>query len=187
VADCNQLAGWAWDSTQPNTSINVDIYDGTTFVATVLASNFRQDLYNAGYGNGNHGYSFSTPASLKNNQYHYIYVKYGGTSLLLNNSDQPLYCSATSTGYQYYYSDTFPSINAAAWSQHSSFTPKMHASNKCASDRCDFRAATVRERSLFLRNINVTLWKPLIYLHVSKRPRSQLIYTQTFLTFISCT
>ena len=90
---CNQLAGWAWDSTQPNTSINVDIYDGTTFVATVLASNFRQDLYNAGYGNGNHGYSFSTPASLKNNQYHYIYVKYGGTSLLLNNSYTPLYSS----------------------------------------------------------------------------------------------
>ena len=84
VADCNQIAGWSWDSTQPNTPINVDIYDGTTFVATVLASNFRQDLYNAGYGNGNHGYSFSTPASLKNNQYHYIYVKYGGTSLLLN-------------------------------------------------------------------------------------------------------
>src|SRR5258708_38472793 len=122
VADCNQLAGWAWDSTQPNTSINVDIYDGATFVATVLASNFRQDLYNAGYGNGNHGYSFSTPASMKNNQYHYIYVKYVGTGLLLNNSDQPLYCTATSTGYQYYYSDTFASINASALTQNGALT-----------------------------------------------------------------
>src|SRR5713226_96029 len=116
-ANCSVIGGWAWDANQPNTAINVDIYDGTTLITTVSANNFRQDLYNAGYGNGYHGYTITTPASLKNNQYHYIYVKYGGTNLLLNNSDQPLYCTATSNGYQYYYSDAFPSINPAAWTQ----------------------------------------------------------------------
>src|SRR5882724_9890399 len=94
IADCSIIAGWAWDANQPNTSISVDIYDGDkslggTLVTTASASSFRQDLYNAGYGNGNHGYNFTTPASLKNNQYHYIYVYYHGTSLQLYNSDEP--------------------------------------------------------------------------------------------------
>jgi len=120
MADCNIVAGWAWDANQPNTAISVDIFDGSTLITTVAANYFRQDLYNAGMGNGYHAYNISTPASLKNNQYHYINVKYHATGLLLNNSNQPLYCTATSSGYQYYYSDTFPSINAAAWTQNGS-------------------------------------------------------------------
>jgi hypothetical protein len=42
--------GWAWDANHPNTSINVDVYDGNTLIATVAANQFRQDLLNAGIG-----------------------------------------------------------------------------------------------------------------------------------------
>src|SRR5438270_928063 len=43
-ADCNSVYGWAWDANQPNTPINVDLYDSNTFIATVAANQFRQDL-----------------------------------------------------------------------------------------------------------------------------------------------
>src|SRR5260370_19283814 len=103
AANCSIIGGWAYDSNNLGSSINVDIYDGSTFVTTTPANQYRADV-------GYHAYTIYTPASLKNNQYHYIYVKYGGTNLLLNNSYHPLYCSATSNGHQYYYSDTFHSI-----------------------------------------------------------------------------
>jgi hypothetical protein len=107
AADCSIIGGWAADANQPNTPINVDIYDGNTYVTTTLANNYRADLGFVGYY---HSFTISTPASLKNNAYHYIIAKYGGTQLQLGNSDIPMYCSATSTGYQYYYSDAFGSI-----------------------------------------------------------------------------
>jgi len=112
-ADCSSISGWAEDFNNPGTAINVEIWDGSTYVTTTAANLYRSDV-------GYHAYTISTPASLKNNQYHYIYVKYGGTNLYLYNSDRPVFCTATSNGYQYYYSDTFPSINVAAWTQNGS-------------------------------------------------------------------
>jgi RHS repeat-associated protein len=111
AADCSSISGWAEDFNNPGTAINVEIWDGSTYVTTTAANLYRSDV-------GYHAFTISTPASLKNNQYHYIYVKYSGTNLYLYNSDRPLYCTATSNGYQYYYSDTFPSINVAAWTQN---------------------------------------------------------------------
>jgi hypothetical protein len=97
VASCQFIAGWAWDSNQPNTSINVDIYDGTTLIATVVANIFRQDLANAGYGNGNHGFSIATPASLKDAQSHLIRVKFSGTSSDLFNTPKTINCGGAPT------------------------------------------------------------------------------------------
>jgi hypothetical protein len=92
VADCQAIAGWAWDSNQPNTSISVDIYDGTTLIATVPANIFRQDLANAGIGNGVHGFAFATPASLKDGQSHSIRVKFSGTSTDLQSTPKTINC-----------------------------------------------------------------------------------------------
>ena len=52
-ANCTSIVGYAADSTQPNTSLNVDLYAGTTPVATVLANVYRGDI---GIGNGLHGF-----------------------------------------------------------------------------------------------------------------------------------
>jgi matrixin len=100
LVSCNSIAGWAWDSTQPNSPINVDIYDGSTLIATVAANQFRQDLANAGLGNGIHGFSFVTPASLKNGQPHTIWVKFGGTSTALSGSPKTINCGGTTPLYQ---------------------------------------------------------------------------------------
>src|SRR5262249_54024011 len=78
--DCNQLTGWAWDASQPNTPVNVDVYDGSTRIATVLASAYRSDLKLAGVGNGSHGFSYPTPATLKTGAAHTVTIKMGGTA-----------------------------------------------------------------------------------------------------------
>ena len=119
AANCSIIGGWAADANQPNTPINVDIYDGNTYLTTTLANAYRSDLGFVGYY---HGFTITTPASLKNNAYHYIIAKYGGTNIQLGSSDIPLYCTATSTGYQYYYSDTFGSIIPNAWYSNGSIT-----------------------------------------------------------------
>ena len=39
-ADCTAISGWAWDSTKPNTPINVDIFSNGVLIATVPADQF---------------------------------------------------------------------------------------------------------------------------------------------------
>src|SRR5579863_7982396 len=51
---CPQLAA-------PNSVIDVDVYDGSNYVTTVLAGTFRQDLYNGGLCNGDHAFYLPTP------------------------------------------------------------------------------------------------------------------------------
>jgi len=85
------LSGWAWDASQPNTPISVDIYDGGIKIATVRADQFRQDLVNAGIGNGRHG--FTLPSSVCTfGRGHWVAVKYSGLNEALSNSPQWVYC-----------------------------------------------------------------------------------------------
>lgn len=96
AADCNTISGWAWDRTAPNAAILVDIYDGNTLIAgSVLANQFRQDLLNAGKGNGNHGFGIATPASLKDGKPHSISVKFTSGSNAgnhLGSAPRPIVC-----------------------------------------------------------------------------------------------
>lgn len=94
-ADCNQIWGWAWDQNKPNTPINVDIYANNSYVATAAANQFRQDLFNAGKGNGYHAFVFVVPNYLKNGQLQNISVKFGGTNTQLTWSPRPITCNAS--------------------------------------------------------------------------------------------
>lgn len=85
----NTLSGWAWDVSQPNTPISVDIFDGGIIIATVRADQYRQDLVNAGIGNGRHG--FSLPATICDGRGHWIAVKYSGLNEDLA-SQRLVYC-----------------------------------------------------------------------------------------------
>jgi RHS repeat-associated protein len=85
-ADCTQLAGWVWDAYEPNSPINVDIYDGSTLIATQLAGTFRQDLLTAGAGNGDHGFYLPTPVSLKTGTTHAISIRPSGTTTQEGNT-----------------------------------------------------------------------------------------------------
>jgi hypothetical protein len=73
VADGENIVGWAWDKDQPDSPIDVDIYEGDgvlTLLATVPAAQFRQDLLDAKIGDGRHGFSFPTPARLNDGKPH---------------------------------------------------------------------------------------------------------------------
>jgi hypothetical protein len=93
--DCNQVWGWAWDQNKPNTPINVDIYANYIYVGTAPANQFRQDLFNAGKGNGYHAFAFVVPSYLKDGQLQNISVKFGGTNTQLIWSPRPITCNAS--------------------------------------------------------------------------------------------
>ena len=93
-ADCSSITGWAWDPQQPNTPITVNIYADDNLVATVSADQFRQDLLDAGIGNGVHGFSIATPEILKDGQPHQIRVRIVSTSSEIDNSPQSITCES---------------------------------------------------------------------------------------------
>jgi hypothetical protein len=84
------LGGWVWDVSKPNTPIKVDIYDGTTLLASVVAQEYREDLKVAGKGDGKHAFNYVLPQTLRDGQSHTIGVKYGGTTLDLPASPKTL-------------------------------------------------------------------------------------------------
>src|SRR2546427_6301455 len=84
----------------PYTTLFRSIYDGTALIATVSANQFRQDLLNAGIGNGIHGFGFTTPATLKNGQSHSIRVRFAGTTTDLSSSPQTIRCGSATPFYQ---------------------------------------------------------------------------------------
>jgi len=77
------IAGWAWDRDRPNTPLGVEIYDGTTLLATILANHPRPDLLKRGLGNGKHGFRLPMPESLKDGKTHSVRVKLAGTDFEL--------------------------------------------------------------------------------------------------------
>ena len=89
-----QHRGWAWDPQQPNTPISVNIYADDNLVATVSADQFRQDLLDAGIGNGVHGFTLATPESLKDGQPHQIRVRITSTLTEINDSPKTITCAA---------------------------------------------------------------------------------------------
>lgn len=93
--DCQSVAGWAWDASQPNTPVSVDIYayDRAQTMATFRANQFRPDLLSAGIGNGQHGFSFSLPASLRDGRPHWIQILYGGLGREIGIG-RPITCAA---------------------------------------------------------------------------------------------
>jgi len=119
AAGCNTIAGWAWDQNDPYGTIDVDIYDGTTVIAKVPATQYRPDLASAGIGNGYHGFSFLTPANLKNNQPHSITVKVSGTNISLGNTPRTITCSGAAPIYQGYHDATScNTISGWAWDRN---------------------------------------------------------------------
>jgi len=94
-ASCDVLSGWIYDSSNPNTVVNLDIYEGNTLIQTnIPVSNFRQDLLNAGIGNGYHAFQFATPSQLKTGQSRNISLRASGCSYVFTNSPKVINCNA---------------------------------------------------------------------------------------------
>lgn len=88
--NCEQIKGWAWDNADPAIRVNVEIYDvsGTTskLLTTLSAQGLRDDLLNAGKGDGQYGFSYLLPATVRNAVKHKISVRFQGTTSELSHS-----------------------------------------------------------------------------------------------------
>jgi|GEM_PF-3461865 len=92
-ADCGVTGGWAWNANEPDTPINVDIYDGVALVATISANVFRADLVRNGVGNGYHGFVYSYNDQIKDGRPHSIRVRFAGTNIDLSNTPKSIACN----------------------------------------------------------------------------------------------
>jgi hypothetical protein len=88
--DVATVFGWAWDPTQPNLSIPVDIYlhtsEGIKLLGTALADQPRPKLAEYTKDNGKHGFQFPFPAYLRDKKAHVISVKISVANIELDNS-----------------------------------------------------------------------------------------------------
>jgi hypothetical protein len=88
--DGNEIAGWARDKDQPNSAVQINIYDGETLLATLPADGFSQDLLDLGMGDGRHGFRYPTPSRLKDWRPHTIRVTLAGTNAELWDSPKTI-------------------------------------------------------------------------------------------------
>ena len=80
---CDLLRGWAWDPSQPERVLSIDLYDGDRLLKTAVADQFRQDLLDARKGNGRHLFIDAPPPELKDGKAHSIRAVVKGTSYAL--------------------------------------------------------------------------------------------------------
>lgn len=77
VANCDEIAGWAWDPGLPDQPIEAALYDvgadgSETLIATFAADNYRVDLAEALGDNGQHGFTIPTPLEFQDGERHTI-------------------------------------------------------------------------------------------------------------------
>ena len=91
-ADCYALSGWVWDKHKPNAQVNVDLLDGEQYLMTFPANQFRQDLADAGYGDGRHAFRILTPPVFKDGHSHAIHLRIADTKRDLTNMPKVIVC-----------------------------------------------------------------------------------------------
>ncbi|MGA8030355.1 MAG: CHAP domain-containing protein [Bryobacteraceae bacterium] len=92
-ADCSNIYGWAYDSNQPDSPLNVNLFDNGNPLAIVDADQYRPDLVTAGKGNGYHGFSYAP--NFADNQGHSITAQVADSTFTLVNSTTSFTCSAS--------------------------------------------------------------------------------------------
>jgi photosystem II stability/assembly factor-like uncharacterized protein len=114
-AGCGSIAGWAADRNRPNVSIDVEVYDGTTLLTTVLADASRPDVGAYLGDNGLHGFSIPTPAALKNGAAHTVHLKFETSATDLSGSPFSLTCTTSQTPNYIGFVDSATCTTIAGW------------------------------------------------------------------------
>ncbi|BBK36723.1 glycosyl transferase family protein [Allostella sp. ATCC 35155] len=63
-ADRHSIAGWAFDPDRPDRHVALALHDGPSHVLTFVADGFRDDLREAGLGDGDHAFHVNLPGHL---------------------------------------------------------------------------------------------------------------------------
>lgn len=100
-ASCTTISGWAADKNHLTTSVNVELYDGSTLIAVVPATNSRPDVASF-LGSGSfsaYGFSITTPDSLKTGAAHTLHVKFSTSTQELSGSPKTVTCTSATPNY----------------------------------------------------------------------------------------
>lgn len=91
-ASCTAIAGWAWDPTDSERRLCVDIWDGAQRLGSAWADRYRPDLAAAGKADGRLSFVFVPSRDLHEATSHPIRVTVAGTEHALASTPLPLEC-----------------------------------------------------------------------------------------------
>jgi hypothetical protein len=81
---CDMVRGWAWNASQPDKALTIELYDGDRLLKTVVADQYRRDLADAHKGNGKHLFLESpAPTEIRDGKSHVIRAVVKGASYTL--------------------------------------------------------------------------------------------------------
>jgi hypothetical protein len=108
-ANCNNIGGWTCDANDYSAALEVHFYadapagQGGVFIGSTTANITREAAVGAQCGgNAKHGFSFSTPSTIKNGQVRKIYAyaintPAGANPALINSGSKTVQCTAATT------------------------------------------------------------------------------------------
>jgi hypothetical protein len=67
-----EVTGWAWQIDEPDRCVSLEILVDGEVVGSAVANQFRQDLADAGKGDGLHGFKVLLPDTMLDGRYHVI-------------------------------------------------------------------------------------------------------------------
>jgi membrane protein involved in D-alanine export len=96
-ADCDEISGWALDKHRPDSPLSVDLFEEKEYVTTIVADRLREDVSDAGYGNGRHAFRVQTPLQFKDGRPHKLSVSVTGTKKKITPAPRIILCPAPGT------------------------------------------------------------------------------------------
>ncbi len=93
---CDAISGWVWDSGQPNTPLEVNVYDGLTRLATIKADAYRIGLV-WWKGKGYHGFDFELPLAIRDGTRHMLHATVAGLEMPIDGTKVAISCRADAT------------------------------------------------------------------------------------------
>ena len=82
----DRVVGWAWNKSQPDQRVSVELLIDGKVQASVRAEVFRRDLVDAGIGDGCHGFSLLVPEEAMSRGRHEVRVRFEGTETELDGT-----------------------------------------------------------------------------------------------------
>ncbi|MEE3502592.1 Hint domain-containing protein [Acidiphilium acidophilum] len=71
----NRITGWAIDQANPAEPVELELLDGEALIMRFLAQSFRQDIVDAGLGDGCAGFDLALPIALAPDQPHELHIR----------------------------------------------------------------------------------------------------------------
>ena len=90
--DCKTITGFVWDANQPDSPLHVDVYIDDGYLGRATANEYRWDLKEKGYGNGQHAFTFAVPDYFRDGRPHVVEAKVVESGRTLRNTPDTLSC-----------------------------------------------------------------------------------------------